>query len=130
MFRFFKPKQKPQKTLVVLGTDFGSYQFNQLVEISDMYRVAGFISDDSWQKKSAFGKIGVFNSSEIKELCQRERVDAIILPSDQKEIWLKEDGTNPLEGLESLVKHCDILTIQQNISSSEANQFLSNLIST
>lgn len=142
MFKFFKSRQKPQKALLVLGTDFGSYQFNEVVEISDEYRIVGFVSDDPWQKKSGFGKTGVFDSSEIKGLCAKEQVEAIILPSDQKDIWLKgyektpesEESLlsekSPLSGLEKLVKNCDILTIQQNLTSAQANQYLADLVNT
>lgn len=143
MFSLFKRKQKPQKLLIVLGTDFGSYQFNQLVDTSDEYQVVGFISDDPWQRKSSFGKVGVFYSSEIKGLCDKHGVAAVILPSDQKEAWLDEKSNdseddsaedpenerNVLAGLEAMVKHCDILTIRSELSTEEANRFLSDLIS-
>ena len=136
MFKFFKSKQKPQKLLVVLGTDFGSYQFNQLVDSSDEYQIVGFISDDPWQRKSSFGKVGVFYSSEIKGLCEKQDVTAIILPSDQKDIWLGTESTNenegnlnPLLGLEDKLKHCDILAIRSDLSREQASQFLSDLIS-
>lgn len=48
VFNWFKSKgTEPKTSLVIFGTDFGSYQLLQLVQSSTKYRVAGFISTDS-----------------------------------------------------------------------------------
>jgi len=76
--------------------------------------------------------VGIFGASDIKEIFEREGSIAIILPSDQKETWLKSNDKsngNPLQGLEDKVKQCDVLTIPVNVSSDEANRFLSELVS-
>lgn len=145
MFGFFKARKQPCKKLLVLGTEFGSYQFNQLVEMSSEYEILGFISDDPWQKKSGFGKVGVYASSELASLCENEEVVAVILPSDQKEVWLKDKETDssqgsegstetdsvesPIAGLEGRLKTCDVLSIPSELNRTQANQFLDTLIS-
>lgn len=128
MFRFFKSKRQPKKPLVVFGTDFGSYQINRVIEASDEFDVIGFISDDPWQRKSSFGKVGVFYSSELIALCEREMVIAILIPSDQKDEFKKNAEEKGWEYLDERVKYFDVLKIPQNPVKKEANKFLAELL--
>jgi len=128
-FNWFKRKRKtPEKTLVIFGTEFGSYQFLQLVQLSRKYQAVGFISTDPWQKRSGFGKIGVILPAELNSICEAQNVVAIVVTSDQKEFFEKGEEMQPVRDCKHLVKHCEILEIPQESSMDTADAFIDNLV--
>lgn len=129
VFNWFKPKGTESKTaLVIFGTEFGSYQLLQLVQSSGKYRVAGFISTDSWQKRSVFGKVGVILPTELNAFCKAQNVAAILVSSDQKELFEKNEDMQTVREQIHLIKHCEILEIPQISSTSIADAFIDSLI--
>lgn len=122
--------KKPKTSLVIFGTEFGSYQLLQLVQSSSKYRVAGFVSTDSWQKRSGFGKVGVIFPAELSSLCEKENIAAILVTSDQKELFEKDRGMQPVKEYSDLIRYCEILEIPQGSSTAIADAFIDSLIQT
>jgi len=50
--------------------------------LSSKYEIVGFISTDSWQKHSGFGKIGLVSQSEVKLLSESKNIVALVVTSD------------------------------------------------
>ncbi|MFX4228621.1 MAG: hypothetical protein ACFHHU_12310 [Porticoccaceae bacterium] len=120
--------EKPKTSLVIFGTEFGSYQLLQLVQSSSKYRVAGFVSTDSWQKRSGFGKIGVIFPTELNMLCKAQNVAAILVSSDQKESFEKDEDMQPVREQMHLVRYCETLEIPQAPNRKNADAFIESQI--
>lgn len=129
VFNWFKPKAKePKKSLVIFGTDFGSYQLLQLVQSSSKYQVAGFISTDSWQRRSGFGKIGVILPDELNAICGTQKVAGILVTSDQKELLENDVDMDAVRKHPDLIRFCEVLDIPQASSATVADAFIDSLI--
>lgn len=138
IFGLFNKKQPETpaqvRCILVMGTEFGSDQIHQLTEVSRSFKVIGFISDDSWQRRADAGRVGVYGSSEIESLCAKQEITAIVMPSDQRDQWQvqasdsNKNSVDPLDHFRSLIRHCDILSIPQTDSPAEADQFMTELI--
>tara|TARA_R110002073_G_scaffold245109_2_gene407729 strand:- start:45 stop:443 length:399 start_codon:yes stop_codon:yes gene_type:complete len=125
---FSRAAKTPRLPLLVLGAEFGSYQFLQLVQLSSKYQIAGFISPDHWQKQSGFGKIGVIAPSEVPSSCKTENIVAIVVTSDQQELFEESEDMQPVRDCRSLIKFCDILAIPQAASRDVADTFIDLLL--
>lgn len=131
LFKWLKLRgAKPKTSLVIFGTEFGSYQLLQLVQSSSKYRVAGFVSTDSWQKRSGFGKIGVIFPTELDVLCKAQDVAAILVTSDQREFFEKDEDMQPVRDCMHLLRYCEVLEIPQVLSTGIADAFIDSLVQT
>lgn len=129
IFKWFsRTAEMPKLPLLVLGAEFGSYQFLQLVQLSSKFKVVGFISTDSWQKQSGFGKIGLVSPAEVKSVCESRNIVALVVTSDQQEFFEKSEEMKPVRECGPLVKPCDILAIPQSASREVANSFIDSLV--
>lgn len=125
---FKRKRQIPKTCLVIFGTEFGSYQFLQLVQSSSKYEVAGFISNDPWQQRSGFGKIGVITPEQLEPLCSEQSIAAIVVTSDQMEDFEKDKDMEPVRAQDKLVRHCEVLDIPQMFDKEIADEYIDHLI--
>jgi FlaA1/EpsC-like NDP-sugar epimerase len=125
---FKRKRQRPGIPLVVFGTEFGSYQFLQLVQCSRKYEVIAFISNDSWQQRSCFGKIGILTPEQLTSALTEKAIAAIVVTSDQREAFEKDDEMGPVRIQTDLVRHCEVLEIPQTPVADTADTFIDRLI--
>jgi FlaA1/EpsC-like NDP-sugar epimerase len=126
---WFKRKRQTAKMhLVIFGAEFGSYQFMQLVNSSSKYEVVGFISADSWQQRSGFGKIGVYTPEQLDALFDEDSIMAIVVTSDQRDYFEKSGEMVSVRSKVALVRHCEVLTIPQKPDREMADRYIDQLI--
>jgi FlaA1/EpsC-like NDP-sugar epimerase len=79
--RFFLQRQK--FNLIIVGTDYPSYQLSQKIAQFKRLIVCFFINEEPWANKTRIGDISLRYPSELLALVKKHSIDAVLCMNDE-----------------------------------------------